>query len=591
MRVAKFSINNFRGIRHAEIIFKQHPVLIGPNNSGKTSIIEALALLFGRDGLVRELTEHDFFKSSPQPEDRIKLVATISDFASENPNALPEWFQPGRAVPKWIDTTTGTIYATNANPEYSLCCEIALQAYFDHETLKVETIRYFHDSEDDIDPFADGNVIVVPGKLIHKVGFYLVRASRTWDKMFSWGSELFRRTVTAAAAQPSAALMNERSRLRAPENPLELDPAMATLITNVDAEMARYLAASPKLQLRLTNTDSKSVMDAVCSHYAIEDGTSVPSSRQGSGLLSLQGLTLLLELGKSRTQLGEGFLMALEEPEIHLPPSSQQQLVQRVQALSAQTITTTHSPTVAAAADPMAVLILLNDSGQVRAEPFFSNQLDANARSWERKFFYTNRIEVLEALMQPCVLVPEGRSEHRLITILLRSLTVRRGWSTARNRPFPLEVGLLPTEDANVIEISKRMSRLHPRVGCLVDGDAAGIEYVRHLMLARPAPRFIVRWNDGAELEDVLGWLIHADSSAVEQIEGQHGKTIDETIARLKANKNDPILYESFSEAISGNEACSIRAAELFDGLADACRGTPSHLFAIDANGVFVFQP
>jgi putative ATP-dependent endonuclease of the OLD family len=590
MRVVKFSIDNFRGICHAEILFKKHPVLIGPNNSGKTSIIEALALLFGRDGLVRELTEHDFFQSSPQPEDRIKLVATISDFVSVNPNALPEWFQPGRAVPKWIDTTTGIVYPTNANPAYLLCCEIALQAYFDHESLKVETIRYFHDSDEDIDPFSDGNVTIVPGKLIHKVGFYLVRASRTWDKMFSWGSELFRRTVTAAAAQPSVALLNERSRLRAPESPLELDPAMEALITNVDAEMARYLTASPKLQLRLTNTDSKSAMDAVCSHYIIEGGTSIPSSRQGSGLLSLQGLTLLLELGKFRTQIGDGFLMALEEPEIHLPPASQQQLVQRVQALSAQTITTTHSPTVAAAADPTAVLLIINDNGQVRAEPFFANQLPADARSWERKFFYISRVDVLEALMQPCILVPEGRSEHRLIKILLRSLTARRGWSTTGNRPFPLEVGLLPTEDASLVEISKRMSRLHPRVGCLVDGDAAGIEYVRQLRLARPAPQFIIRWNDGAELEDILGWLLHADPSVVEQIDGQQGGTIDETIARLKAHKNDPILYESFSEAISGNEACSVRAAQLFEGLAEACRGTHSRMFARDADGVFVFH-
>jgi NAD(P)-dependent dehydrogenase (short-subunit alcohol dehydrogenase family) len=39
-----------------------------------------LALLLGRDRLVRNLTEHDFFGSNPQPEDCITIIATITDF-------------------------------------------------------------------------------------------------------------------------------------------------------------------------------------------------------------------------------------------------------------------------------------------------------------------------------------------------------------------------------------------------------------------------------------------------------------------------------------------------------------------------------
>ena len=65
MRVALLSIENFRGIRSGKVQFRDHTVLVGPNNSGKTTIIEALALVLGRDRLVRDLTEHDFFGSNP----------------------------------------------------------------------------------------------------------------------------------------------------------------------------------------------------------------------------------------------------------------------------------------------------------------------------------------------------------------------------------------------------------------------------------------------------------------------------------------------------------------------------------------------
>ena len=56
------------------------PVLVGPNNCGKATVIEALALLFGRDRMVRTLTEYDFFGGNPQPTDRIRLIATVTGF-------------------------------------------------------------------------------------------------------------------------------------------------------------------------------------------------------------------------------------------------------------------------------------------------------------------------------------------------------------------------------------------------------------------------------------------------------------------------------------------------------------------------------
>lgn len=75
MQLASLSIRNFRGIREADLALNEHNVFIGANNSGKTTVIEALALLFGRDRMVRSLTEHDFYGSDPGPADRIRLTA------------------------------------------------------------------------------------------------------------------------------------------------------------------------------------------------------------------------------------------------------------------------------------------------------------------------------------------------------------------------------------------------------------------------------------------------------------------------------------------------------------------------------------
>lgn len=51
MHIVRLKISGFRGVRSADVLLGRHAVLVGPNNSGKTTIIEALALIFGRDRL------------------------------------------------------------------------------------------------------------------------------------------------------------------------------------------------------------------------------------------------------------------------------------------------------------------------------------------------------------------------------------------------------------------------------------------------------------------------------------------------------------------------------------------------------------
>jgi hypothetical protein len=106
LKVSSVKIEHFRGIRSGFIKFGKHPVFVGDNNTGKTTLIEAMALLLGRDRMVRDLTEHDFFGSHPGPVDRIKLVATLTDYPNDDPEQSSHWFRDGKAVVKWVDEAT-----------------------------------------------------------------------------------------------------------------------------------------------------------------------------------------------------------------------------------------------------------------------------------------------------------------------------------------------------------------------------------------------------------------------------------------------------------------------------------------------------
>jgi putative ATP-dependent endonuclease of OLD family len=437
MMIADLHVENFRGIRAATIRFGPHTVFIGPNNCGKTTIIEALALLFGRDRMVRQLTEHDFFGSDPQPADRIRLIATIIGFDGDDPAEHGEWFRDDRGVPKWWNPSAGTLSATRGDPAWPLACQIGFCARFDRPELDVETIRYFHDDHTMGDVFVDEPPTAVPARLIRDIGFFLVPASRTWDRVVSFGSELFRRVIASAGGQPAESVLSERDRLRAPLEPLEADPHLAPIVAQLNAELAGFFLARPTLQLRVTATDSDGLLDAVVPHYVHPgEPPALPARRHGSGLISLQHLLLLLQFGRQRAQADEGFWMALEEPELHVPPPLQRRLVHRIQALSTQTFVTTHAPTVAAMSDPNSVIVLRNDAGVLSARPLLPAALPPETTNGIRKLFQLNRVDSITALMHDAVLVPEGRIDQEWLKLLVRAVDLAQGWTEATESRF-----------------------------------------------------------------------------------------------------------------------------------------------------------
>ncbi|MGR8024365.1 MULTISPECIES: ATP-dependent nuclease [Burkholderiales] len=605
LRVVDLRIKNFRGIREAHVRLGQHTVLVGANNCGKTTIIEALALLFGRDRMVRSLTEHDFFGSNPQPADRIQIIATIVGFDGDDPAEHVDWFRDDRGVPKWWNPVRGAASATRDDPNWPLACQIGFCARFDQPELEVETARYFHDDDAVGDVFADEAPVAVPGRLIRDIGFFLVPASRSWDRIVSFGSELFRRVVASAGGQPATSVLKERDRLRAPDQPLEADENLEPITTQLNTELAGFFRSKPTLQLRVTATDSDGLLETVVPHYLHAGAPlALPARRHGSGLISLQHLLLLLQFGRQRAQAQEGFWMALEEPELHVPPPLQRRLVHRIQALSSQTFVSTHSPMIAAMSDPLSVLVLRNDDGVLSSVPLLPETLPPAASNGVRKLFQLNRADTIAALMHDAVLVPEGRIDYEWFKLLVRSVDLGQGWDEGQESKFGAYIGLVPTHDAAVEATVGALVRLHPRITALVDGDAAGRAYAQAMAAAAQGPTIIMRWPDDWTIEDVVGWVLAGDAdtaiTALARVMDPAPQSVPALVARLKSEvraagglKQDQIAYEVVADVIGTTERCCNRARELLNAINDVSLGgdSPRFVAAPGAPAIRTFQP
>src|SRR5271168_2312574 len=102
MYVCQLQIEGFRGIKTACINFERHTVLLGANNVGKSTIIDALGLVLGRDRLVRTLGDYDFFGGLPTPQNRIRIVATVTGFVPDDLDQHIDWFNAkDGSVPLW----------------------------------------------------------------------------------------------------------------------------------------------------------------------------------------------------------------------------------------------------------------------------------------------------------------------------------------------------------------------------------------------------------------------------------------------------------------------------------------------------------
>ena len=466
-----------------------------------------------------------------------------------------------------------------------------MAARFDRESLEVETARYFHD-DDGGDVFAEESFVPVPGKLIRELGFFLVPANRSWDLMLSFGSELFRRVIRSASGLPAEAILAERERLRNPEYRLEEDQHLAPVLREVNDEIVRVFGTRHPLRLRITATDSDGVLKAVVPHFASVAGHSVPSKRQGSGLKSLQSLFLLLHFAQNRIEAGESFCMALEEPELHLPPPVQRRLLARLQSLSTQTIITTHSPLMAANCDATNLLVVRNGAEELSARPMLPGPLGQDATNAVRKLFQINRVETAAAVMNEMVLVPEGKLDFDWLGILMRIVELDQ--ETDEPCLFGVRVGLIPTSDARIKETCETLIKAHPRVCALVDGDEDGQRYARELSDPSVPVSIVLRWPAGWEIEDVIAWVIAADEAAViERLNRDLAcgpGDLQTLLGWLKSKdrahgglKGDLIAYEIIANALLDHPSCIGRTRTVLDAIADACAGEETAHFQVAA--------
>ena len=570
MRICQLEIKNFRGIEAGRVVFPDHSVLFGPNNVGKSTIIEALALLFERERLTRQISDWDFLGGSPKPDSRFYIIGTITDFAQsphDEPEDFPKWFLGDAARPVWWQSQGQSLSFDVDRPTGAmLACQIALCVRYVEEYCEFEPVRYFYHG--DCDPFTD-SVTKLPSALLQELGLFLLPSNRQWDKLLSFGSSSFLKVLKSAGAIPGTAVETLKSELRSATTKIEDATALRPLLERAEEELRGFLMLENegRLVYRPTSLDTNAVLQSLVPHILGSDGALLPFARHGAGMVSLQAFLVVLAFAEHRKAEGKNFIFAAEEPELHLHPALHRRLANRIRSLSTQSIVTTHSPLVAASYQAASSLFVRKLAGALNVVPVRDSGAAQPHRNSVRNLYRKFREPFYEALMGAVVLVPEGQSDFEWIRLWQR---VAEASDEVASKCCLTPVTIVPTSDGAVVDTVAEIGRFRGDTIALIDGDDEGNKYLASLEQAASPPARIVQYGLDAAIECLSAWILEPAVTAPGPVlsgllSQQRGlKSLQNA---LIARKDDRQLREDLCWEALDTPACALRAGAFLQDL------------------------
>lgn len=485
MRIVRLRIQNFRCIKVAEIFPIKHNVLLGPNNTGKTAVLEALNLLLNPETSLRwtAIDENDFFnreyvsvaangqivpaEASPASDvahaasgepPAITVEAVLSDLSPQDEDVFSDHLVPWKPDSRAI---------VESSPEGVDPFENAAPA------IRVVFKGRYDPAEDDFDcrTFFLSNAESMPDECPdftkrHKrhIGFLVYRDFRGLTKPITLESTtLFGRLLSSQEVIPKQfeAVIDE---LGGSLEPITSEPDFAALLNSYKAELERFLSLSlvdpAALSFDFTDKTRSQIKEAA--QLYVRDECLLPLQKMGAGTRSLAILGILTLIMRRR-QRG---ILALEEPEAFLFPHAQRRVMDECLDLADQTFVTTHSPYVLerVAADGVGRLER-KEHGEISWHPLnFSTVKHLN--------LYSKRLRqsFCEALLGKAVIVVEGESDRWWLYGGSRLMN-RQRWNERNQEALELQGVAVVSTDTNG-DVAKTGEFFHDAglsVVCIVD--------------------------------------------------------------------------------------------------------------------------
>ncbi len=439
MRVASVEIENFRGIKQAKLFFPKHGVLIGDNNTGKTTILEALDLVLGPDRLNRQpaIDEHDFFRgiyaelpdappenaradgaAPPEPDHegadsstpKIVIEATIADLTEEQKGKFGDYIEFwDSAADKFYDAPNpaGVDAATITE-----ALRVTFHGWYDKEEDDFEGATYFTRSLTESD-----KPDLFSRKHKQLCGFLYLRSIRTGSRALSLerGSllDIILRLKEVRPQMWEATLATLAEIVVASDPALGISPVLESINTALKKYVPKEWGVEP--HLKVSNLTRDHLRKVITAFIATGDSMhAAPFYRQGTGTINMLVLAMLSQIAESK----QNVIFAMEEPETAIPPYAQKRIIHEVRKLASQALFTSHSPYVLEEFETDETVVLARDASGRLGQRAIALPDNVKPKRYRQEF----RTRFCEGLLARRVLLAEGPTEYSAFPAVCRRL-------------------------------------------------------------------------------------------------------------------------------------------------------------------------
>ncbi|SDQ47545.1 putative ATP-dependent endonuclease of the OLD family [Pseudomonas grimontii] len=405
-------IAGFRGVSQLEIYLPRVTVLIGANNSGKTSVIKALQLALG--DYSRFLSEEDFFISASQERStEIKIDIRVVPVVEEGKRV-------GAFSAQWVDYFADSIQSDVSGNQFvalrTTCRPNLIKGGFDTVRCTLDKWVEYSDWKNvkiKENKFVGRwqNIPLIPIDAQRDIHFELrdktsfvgkVLSSVTYD---SRDIELLEGLIKSAndeAVKKSSALQSLK------EN-LEL------LSKSFHGVGCAEITPLPKKIRDLSKYFSISFGESSDSSFSMEYHGM--GTRSWASMLTVKSF-LDIAAKKYKEEEQPFFpVLAAEEPEAHLHPSAQKTLYGQLASTRGQVIISTHSPYLAAMAEQDGLRCIRRTGDTISVGFISENSEPEDRRRLHREVIHSRG----EILFSKALVLCEGETEEQALPILFRA--------------------------------------------------------------------------------------------------------------------------------------------------------------------------
>lgn len=420
MRLSKITIDNFRGIKHVDVeLDRDMTVLVGENNAGKTSVLEALRLCLDvvKSDKTCNFSEYDFYRDAARTDlGACEPIETTLSFLESEEHLWPEHI-------------TQALNEVIVGSDYSVI-KFRVTAQFDADVGQpVQSWSFLDDADNEL----VGRAGIIK-ELRRLRPFFFQTALRAAKDQFHgqstyWASFLKNRDIdepTQRALEDELYQVNKKivdahtSFRDVTEEVKRISGLVA--VGNTDAVTVDPAPADVYKALRYTDVNLLTASNA-----------KIPIRSHGEGTQSLSVLLLFSAYLKTRLQADVDRyadpIIAIEEPEAHLHPNAVRAVWQLLSDLPGQKIVATHSGDILSEV-PVSKLRRMSRNADVTYCKLIPDDLLADEEL--RKFNHHVRRNRGELLFARCWLLVEGETDVSvfaecadLIGINLHALGIR----------------------------------------------------------------------------------------------------------------------------------------------------------------------